>query len=65
MAVKYYQKAAEKNFDAAQYSLGYCYENGWGIVKNLEKALEYYRKAAEQGYEDANKALKRLEEKDK
>ena len=53
------------DIDIAQYSLGYCYENGWGIVKDMEKALEYYHKAADHGYEDAIKALERLENKDK
>lgn len=65
MAVKYYKEAADMDIDIAQYSLGYCYENGWGIVKDMEKALEYYHKAADHGYEDAIKALERLENKDK
>ena len=31
-----------------QYLLGVCYENGLGVDKSSEKAVEYYRKSAEQ-----------------
>ena len=65
MAVKYYKEAADMDIDIAQYSLGYCYENGWGVAQDINKAIAYYRKAADHGYEDAIDALKRLDKKDK
>ncbi|KAG9288840.1 hypothetical protein G9A89_002841, partial [Geosiphon pyriformis] len=30
-----------------QYNLGWCYQNGWGTTKNIQKAFEVYLKAAE------------------
>ena len=30
--------------------LGYCFENGYGVIRNPEKAAELYRKAAELGH---------------
>jgi len=32
----------ETNYDAA-YILGYMYENGEGVTKNLKKFQEYYK----------------------
>ena len=42
-------QAAEQNYAKAQYVLGICYENGYGVEKNREEAREWYTKAAEQG----------------
>ena len=50
MAAKWYQKAAEQGYSAAQCSLGLMYENGYGVPQNAQIAAEWYRKAAEQGY---------------
>ena len=47
-AVKWYQKAAEKELAVAQYALGLCYDNGEGVAKNVVEAVKWYRKAAEQ-----------------
>jgi TPR repeat protein len=41
--------------------LGWMYENGRGVRKNLKEALRWYRKAAALGDQDAKKAVKRLE----
>ena len=38
MAVVYYQKSADKNNAKGQVSLGYMYENGKGVTKNLDVA---------------------------
>lgn len=56
-AVRWYRKAAERGYAAAQNSLGYCYYNGEGVEKNAAEAVSWYRKAAEQGDADAQNAL--------
>ena len=47
--VKSYRKAAEQGLAKAQYDLGVCYGNGYGVEKNYSEAVKWYRKAAEQG----------------
>ncbi len=49
-ALKWYNKAAEKGLDAAQWKLGYMYALGLGVEKDLEKSMYWRKKAAEQGY---------------
>ncbi len=44
----------------AQFALGYCYENGIGVNKNLPDAVEYYRNSAQRGNRFAYEQLKRL-----
>jgi TPR repeat protein len=49
-AIKWYQKAADKDVPKALYHLGRFYEKGIagsGIPKDLKKALEYYQYAAD------------------
>lgn len=41
----------------ALYQLGFMYENGMEVDKNLEKATRYYRQAVELGSEDAKLSL--------
>src|SRR5437660_956777 len=48
-----HQKAAEQGYANAQYNLGWCYDNGTGVEKDEQKAVEWYQKAAEQGYANA------------
>lgn len=48
-AVFWYRRAIRKNHAKAQNSLGYCYEFGEGVTKDLQKAVEWYTKAAKQG----------------
>ncbi len=40
--------------------LGYLYETGRGVSKNISTAIEWYRKAAELGNDYAQKRLKAL-----
>ncbi len=56
----WYRKAAEQGDAAAQYNLGLCYCNGWGVSKDMTEAVEWYRKAAEQGNAPAQEKLKEL-----
>ena len=46
-------QAAEDSLSSAWYSLGWCYENGAGVTKDIEKAKEWYLKAANGGVIDA------------
>ena len=40
---------AEKGDINAMFHYGVCFEQGWGVDKDLSKALEWYQKAADQG----------------
>jgi TPR repeat protein len=44
-----YRAAAERGDKVAQYNLGVCYANGYGVSKDDAQAVNWYRKAAEQG----------------
>jgi len=48
-AIRWLQKAADKNHADAQVALGYCYAFGQGVAKDEKTAFEWYKKAAEQG----------------
>lgn len=48
--VKKYRKAAERGDAEAQYRLGSCYREGFGVQQDDAEATKWYRKAAEQGY---------------
>ena len=48
-ALKYYQYAAEKNDNHAQFRLGYMYDMGYGVTQNYAEAVKWYLKAANQG----------------
>jgi uncharacterized protein len=41
--------AAEKGLPRAEYTLGYFYEGGIGVEKNVDLGFQYYYKAAEKG----------------
>ena len=47
------KKSSDNNSVAAQYYMGQCLENGFGVDRNLTEAFRYYRKAAERGLPDA------------
>ena len=49
-AFKYYFEAAEQGYVNAESKVGYCYENGIGVEKDVVKAFKWYSKAATQGY---------------
>ena len=52
--------AAEKGYPLAQRNLGYMYENGCGVEKNVKTAIIWYQKASDQGDPEASSALTRL-----
>ena len=53
-------KAAEMGDDIAHRSLGYCYEKGKGVKKDLDKAELYYQLAVDMGVEEALEDLVRV-----
>jgi len=52
-AYKEWLPLAEQGHDGAQFSLGWMYEYGKGVVQNDKKAVDWYTKAAEQGHDGA------------
>lgn len=44
----------------AQYFVGYMYENGFGVARNLSLARSWYQASADKDIEDAEVALKRI-----
>ena len=51
-AIKWYKNAIAKNDLNAMTNLGVMYENGWGVKKNLNIALQWYNDACKKGYTD-------------
>ncbi|WP_181817734.1 tetratricopeptide repeat protein [Psychromonas sp. B3M02] len=62
-AVKIWLPLAEKGDAPAQYTIGWMYESGQGVKKDLKKAVYWYKKSAEQEYEAAQYVLGTLYEK--
>jgi len=52
-ANRHYKIAADANIPAAQTSLGFEYYNGFGVVKDDQKAFELWSKAAAAGWPSA------------
>ena len=55
------EKAARAGNQEALIKLGFMYENGKGVKKDLQMAKKYYSQAAELGNEDAQIALSLLQ----
>nr|XP_033783627.1 death ligand signal enhancer [Geotrypetes seraphini] len=45
-----FQAAADQGYSKAQYNIGVCYEQGKGVAKDMEKAVQYYKLAASHGH---------------
>lgn len=41
-----FKKYADQHDELAAYMLGICYECGWGVEQNEQKAIEFFRKSA-------------------
>ena len=54
-ALKSFTLSAEQGNAYAQYSLGYMYENGRGVIQDKDRAHMWYNIAASQGYKYATK----------
>ena len=64
-AINWYNKAVEADpkYAAAYCNIGYCYEYGYGVTKDIDKALHYYEKCANLGNETGKNNLKNLKDK--
>lgn len=56
-ALEHYQKAASLNYAPAQFSVGYCFDEGLGTEKNPIEAVRWYKKSADQNYPPAENNL--------
>jgi uncharacterized protein len=56
-AVRSWTIAAEQGDAEAQYELGRCYDCGYGVKEDKEKAVLWWTKAAEQGHFEATLEL--------
>lgn len=56
-AVALLQRAITRGDAYAEYMLGECYNSGWGVDKDKDKAIELFTQSAEQGYVKAQYEL--------
>jgi TPR repeat protein len=56
-ALQEWRPLAEQGDAEAQASLGYMYDNGYGVIQDYTEVVNWYRKAAEQGYASAQTNL--------
>ncbi|MBI4429369.1 MAG: sel1 repeat family protein [Ignavibacteriales bacterium] len=59
-SLKTLREAFEEGSILAQTALGYCHENGIGMVENKGEASRLYRNASKRGSENAYHALRRM-----
>jgi len=52
-AIAEFEPLLKQQYAPAQYQMGLVYLNGWGVIKNKEKALEFIKQSAEQSYPEA------------
>lgn len=56
-ALHWYTQAADQDYPEAQYNLGIIYAKGFGVSRDLEKAVALWELAAEQDNDDAQYQL--------
>ena len=56
----WYKKSAEEGYDEGIISVGWCYQNGKGVEKNIDTAMEWYLKAYDLHGEHADQAAIRI-----
>ena len=59
-SVKWLRKSSEKGNIKGQFALGNMYEKGYGVLKDMNKAIELYRIASHKGLNEAKERLKQL-----
>ena len=50
VAIEWYRKSAEQNYEYALYNLGGMYRDGRGVFKDEKTAFNYFEKAAKKGH---------------
>lgn len=55
-----YRKAAERGHSNAQYNMGICYLQGFGVQRDQDMAIYYFTLAESQGRKEASEVLKLL-----
>lgn len=60
-ALVYIQKGVADDDPQALTDLAICYENSYGVARNMDKAIEFYKRGAAQGNKYAKRALERLQ----
>lgn len=61
-ALQTFQSLAAVEHRQAHYWLGICYEQGVGVARDLNKALEFYMKSANKGFQPAVEAANKLKQ---
>ncbi|KAI8510519.1 hypothetical protein Bbelb_114350 [Branchiostoma belcheri] len=61
-ASQHFTSAAQQKHTGSQYHLGVCYERGWGVERDLTRAVELYMSAAAAGHTQAAHNLAVLQE---
>ena len=56
-ALEWFLKASEQFHVDATFNIGYCYEHGYGVARDNEKAIHYYKKASLLGDLEATKKV--------
>ena len=56
---------AQKGSAEAQYYIASMYDQGYGVVKDQNKAMEWHTKAAGQGYEESIKYVDKIKEEER
>ena len=60
-ALVHIQKAVADDDPHALTDLAICYENSYGVARDMDKAIEFYKRGAAGGNEYAKRALERLQ----
>lgn len=58
-ALEWFHKAADANVPDAEFAIGICHQNGWGVDANQDIAVAWFRKAASHGSETAKEYVDR------
>ena len=61
-SILFFCRAAVQGNAEAQFQLGYCLENGWGVKVDCHEALFWYARAAKRRHNEAATSLYRLAE---
>lgn len=52
-ALSFWRRAAQRGHPRGQYWLALCYDRGWGVEVDKQRAIKYYRYSAKQGHAHA------------